>query len=435
MIPPLTETVSLAHRDPHDMIATVKRLREQVSGGDGVDLVLETLNELDQKLEFVLDEHGGMAEELLCVYEQLGIVFEMTASLPGVEEENEVVNLFINSLGNTFKETQVVLARQKPNGEWKLCETDVQLTDWLAKLIEQSKDTKQVLAERPIDNDMPSWVKQVLVGPIYSVGDFVCSVVLLRREQEREFRASDMLLVESISLFCSDLIRNQHLLTELKETSLAMVRALVSAIDQKDPYTSGHSLRVGYFAMLLAREVGVSNEQLQMLRWAALIHDIGKIGIRDDVLKKPGKLTSQERLHIMEHPRRSYEIIKEVSKLNGAIDGVLHHHEKFDGTGYPDGLKGKDIPLQARIITVADIFDALTSTRSYRKAFGWEKALVILEEESGTTVDPEIRATFDAMIKRMLGEGGISWEQLVTYAEHFTRLEQIDIQMELTEAS
>lgn len=184
-----------------------------------------------------------------------------------------------------------------------------------------------------------------------------------------------------------------------------LVRALVSAVDQKDQYTSGHSNRVGFYSRLLGVKLGLKDDDLQMLEWSALLHDVGKIGIRDDVLKKPGKLTKEEFEHIKEHPVRSYEVVRQIPQLKGALAGVRHHHERLDGSGYPDGLAGDEIPLQARIVLVADIFDSLTTTRSYRKAFSWEKALEILHEEAGSVGDPKLVELFDAIIRDEVSRG------------------------------
>ena len=206
--------------------------------------------------------------------------------------------------------------------------------------------------------------------------------------------------MDSLCVFCGDIIRNRRLVSELRQMSIDMVRALVGTIDQKDGYTSGHSTRVGFYACLLAQELGWSEERLQILEWSALLHDVGKIGIRDDVLNKAGKLTPEEFDHMKEHPVRSSEVVCQVPQLAEAIDGVLHHHEHWNGKGYPDGLVGEDIPLQARMIQIADIFDALTTSRSYRKAFTWQKALTILREEAGVVVDPNLMAIFEGLITK-----------------------------------
>jgi HD-GYP domain-containing protein (c-di-GMP phosphodiesterase class II) len=238
-----------------------------------------------------------------------------------------------------------------------------------------------------------------MAGPIHAGEEYAGSVVVLRRAQSRRFNSADMLLIDSLSAFCGDIVRNLRLVHELRQLSIDMIRGLVSAIDQKDGYTSGHSNRVAVYARILAEALGWPDERLQMLEWSALLHDVGKIGIRDAVLKKSGKLTHEEFEHMKEHPVRSYEVVKKIPQLAEAIDGVLHHHERYDGRGYPSGLAGEAIPLQARVIQIADIFDALTSSRSYRRAFTWEKALDILKEESGIVVDPKLSALFDGLIR------------------------------------
>jgi len=282
---------------------------------------------------------------------------------------------------------------------------------------------------------MPDAISEVMIAPVISGDVLVCALVLLRPQPSPKFRASEMMLIESLTTFCGDLIRSHRPVGELREMSLAMVRALVNAVDQKDEYTCGHSLRVAYYATTLGQRLGLGELELQMLQWASLLHDVGKIGIRDSVLKKEGKLTPEEFGHIKEHPVRSHKVVQEVPQLLQALDGILHHHERYDGSGYPSGLKGEQIPLQARIIQIADVFDALTSNRSYRKAFDWQRALDILQEEAGKTVDPRLQKTFDTLIRETLDssearepEGVIgilghstAWERMLERANRFIR--------------
>ena len=291
--------------------------------------------------------------------------------------------------------------------------------DWLRQMVDRSTEEGAVLVETPPPGAMPDSVQELMIGPVFAGESSVCGIVLARREGTTPFRASDMLLLEALTMFCGDLIRNHRLMSELREASFTVVRALVNAVDQKDVYTSGHSLRVGYFATMLGERLGLDEHEREMLKWAALLHDVGKIGIRDDVLKKAGKLTEAEFDHMKEHPERSYHVASQVPQLAEALGGVLHHHERFDGSGYPKGLAGEEIPLQARIIIIADIFDALTSDRAYRSAFTWEKALSIMNEESGRTVDPELLAVFDRMLRGHLENDPDAWPRMVRQADAF----------------
>lgn len=174
------------------------------------------------------------------------------------------------------------------------------------------------------------------------------------------------------------------------EENLPAIAALVNAIEARDPYTRGHSGRVAHYAVLLAREVGLGEEETRTLWLAGLLHDIGKIGIRDAILFKPGPLDEEEYRRVKEHPLLAAQILAPIAGLRRVVPIVLHHHERYDGCGYPDGLAGGNIPLAARILAVVDGFEAMTSDRAYRSAFSQERALEILEECSGTQWDPTL---------------------------------------------
>ena len=182
------------------------------------------------------------------------------------------------------------------------------------------------------------------------------------------------------------------------------VKGLVAAIEAKDPYTRGHAQRVSQLAEMSARAYGLSEERCRAIRYSALMHDVGKLGVWNKVLKKPGKLTPEEFEHMKDHPILGVEIVSEIDLLQEAIDGVRHHHERMDGHGYPDGLIGEDIPLFARLIMVCDAFDSMTSTRVYRVAKTIEEAFAELRRCAGTQFD---KASLDALEKAVARNG---WE-------------------------
>ncbi|MCK4659272.1 MAG: HD-GYP domain-containing protein [Phycisphaerae bacterium] len=394
----------------HDILQTLSSA--DTAPGPAAELLREHLSNLGEKLQLVLAEHEGMGNELLHAYEQLGIVFDVTRRLASASDEDEAMKLFIDCLRGMFAKCHFATVRCDSSGEFRLCAWDVaefapDSCVCLAKLVGESAEARRVVV-----SEGDGVVCQSMSCPIYAGGDFVCAVVLIRGEEFRRFTSADMLLMDSLSVFCGDIIRNLRLVHELRQMSVDMVRALVETIDQKDVYTSGHSDRVGCYARLLAQGIGWSDERLQILEWAALLHDVGKIGIRDEVLNKTGKLTDEEFNHMKEHPVRSSEVVCRIPQLAEAIDGVLYHHEHWDGNGYPDGLAGEDIPLQARIIQIADIFDALTTSRSYRKAFTWQKALSILREESGTVVDPNLAKVFEKLILDWVAKDAEGFDRL-----------------------
>ncbi|MFG2604558.1 HD-GYP domain-containing protein [Streptomyces sp. NPDC048514] len=191
----------------------------------------------------------------------------------------------------------------------------------------------------------------------------------------------------------------------------ATIRALVQAVDIKDGYTRGHSERVGHASVMIARELGMDEERVEVLRFAGILHDVGKLGVPTRLLRKDGPLTPGERRIIELHPEYGHEMVRGISFLGEARAAILHHHERLDGSGYPYGLAGTQIPECARLVAVADAFDAMTSTRSYRRARPVEAAVAELERCAGAHFDPRMVAA----LARALRDHG--WHPRVTADE------------------
>ncbi|MHB1389782.1 MAG: response regulator [Thermoleophilia bacterium] len=177
---------------------------------------------------------------------------------------------------------------------------------------------------------------------------------------------------------------------QIRETYLGAVKSLAQALEAKDPYTNGHSIRVTEVTSTLARELGLSHEKVEQVRLAGLVHDIGKIGVPEVVLHKPGKLTDEEFEYIKNHPAAGEKILKPVIRDKAVLEIVLHHHECYGGGGYPGGLVGEEIPLGARLMAISDAYDAMTSTRPYRGAMTPEKARSQLLANRGSQFDPDL---------------------------------------------
>ncbi|MER5386491.1 HD-GYP domain-containing protein [Streptomyces sp. NPDC002688] len=188
----------------------------------------------------------------------------------------------------------------------------------------------------------------------------------------------------------------------------ATIRALVQAVDIKDGYTRGHSERVGHASVMIARELGMDDERVEGLRFAGILHDVGKLGVPTRLLRKDGPLTPEERRVIELHPEYGHEMVRGIGFLGEARSAILHHHERLDGSGYPYGLAGAQIPEFARVVAVADAFDAMTSTRSYRRARPVPVALEELERCAGAQFDPRMVGA----LVRALGRHG--WRPAVT---------------------
>ena len=184
---------------------------------------------------------------------------------------------------------------------------------------------------------------------------------------------------------------------EREATAVAAVTALVKALEARDPYTKGHSARVACLSHCLAKQLGYTDQEAEQIKLSAIMHDIGKIGIPDEVLLKPGKLTPEEYRVIQRHPALGAQILAHAESLKSIVPAVLHHHEQLNGKGYPDGLSGNEIPLSAQLISIADAYDAMTSTRPYRRSLSREIALAELRAGIGERWSGKLVETFAQM--------------------------------------
>jgi putative nucleotidyltransferase with HDIG domain len=222
-------------------------------------------------------------------------------------------------------------------------------------------------------------------------------------------------LVSQLSTEHRDLLRREEMLDvvvrertqeleesyqKLKAASRQALFGLAEAIEAKDPYTNGHCGRVAAYSLLLAQECGYPSVELETLEFGAFLHDIGKIGIRDSVLLKPGPLDEEEWRHMRSHPAKGAEIAAQIEMLKPMMPAVRNHHERWDGSGYPDGMKGEDIPLPARIVAIGDAYDAMATDRPYKRALPLEECEALLRKNAGTMYDP---ALVDLFCRHHLG--------------------------------
>jgi len=360
---------------------------------------LESLSGAFEKVGQLLAENEGLVDEVLRSYEQLNLIFDFTQQIVSFTNADEIEKVLLRRLG-TLLAAQTVLVVESQNtyrcydvsGGELISDGDASvLTEQLTAELEALRKSRSISVHS-------SASAHIVIGPLARLDGRIDMVLAMRPPDADEFTSGDLLLIESLLTFGGQIISNAESHERLRRMSLESTRALVAAIDKKDHYTSGHSERVGYLAKLIGRRMGVPADQLRVLEMSGLLHDVGKIGIPEGILLKPGKLTKEEHEIIRNHPRMGYEILTPIASFGEVLAGVLHHHENPDGSGYPDGLAGEQIPLFARILHVADVFDALTSTRSYRVAFSPDQACEILCKEAGTKLDGEVVAVFLEMI-------------------------------------
>ncbi len=247
-----------------------------------------------------------------------------------------------------------------------------------------------------INNEYPNIMKIVLTGysdvdaMIDGINDCQLNYFLIKPVDLQELK---LIISECISLF--ELKLSKSILSkDLKELFFTTIKSISSALDAKDTYTHGHSHRVTLYSLILAKELCVDDSMMEEIETAGLLHDIGKIGISEDILCKPGKLTDDEYETIKKHPIIGKKILVGIKKLDKVRDWIGSHHERWDGKGYLEGLKGAEIPMPARILSIADTYDAMTSNRSYRKGLPHEVASEEIKKCSGSQFDPDIVKIF-----------------------------------------
>jgi len=243
---------------------------------------------------------------------------------------------------------------------------------------------------------------EVLIMPMKMGGEINGILWIARKPERKRFSGGDKLVLAYLGNAFGYLTNNINLIKQLEERALRIVTSLAKALEQKDEYTRGHSDHVATYAALFAKQIGIPGDNVRLIKRAALLHDIGKIGIPDRILNKPDKLTDEEFEQIKFHPIYGMELLKTLDFLKDELVLILHHHEKYDGSGYPYGLKGNEIPMGSQIISLADVFDALTTDRPYRKGYSAEKAIKIMGKMSGENFQPALFEQFTDFIQKQM---------------------------------
>jgi HD-GYP domain-containing protein (c-di-GMP phosphodiesterase class II) len=234
-------------------------------------------------------------------------------------------------------------------------------------------------------------IRSVMCAPMRTT-DTILGVLYLDSLTTNEFNEAELELLAAIGNQAGIAVHRARLMSEMEQLFLDVMKAIAAIIDAKDGYTHRHSERVAAFAVRLARQLGLSDDARSTVELSALLHDVGKIGVPDAILNKPGKLTETEFAEMRRHPVHGAAILANIQspRVREILPGVKYHHERWDGSGYPDGLKGDRIPMLGRILAVADVLDALSSNRAYRTAMTLDEVLAMIQEQSGRGFDPAI---------------------------------------------
>ncbi|HID74932.1 MAG TPA: HD-GYP domain-containing protein [Planctomycetaceae bacterium] len=373
-------------------------------------VVLEWLHTARQ-LEALRREAGALTAELAATYEEITLLHRLAENLRLSEQAEDLARVALGWLNDVVTAESLGIlylpvADQAPAQEARTtarlvshgpCPITAAEFEQLVDFLQLSVTSPPVVLNR-CEAQRPGWpwpaVRQLLVVPVAEGANLFGWIAAFNRRGGGEFGSVEASLLGSVGAILGIHSGNIELYRQQAELMGGILRALTSAIDAKDPYTCGHSDRVARIAVRLAQELGCDNKTLNTIYLSGLLHDIGKIGIDDQVLRKPGKLSDEEYEHIKSHVRIGHNILCDIKKLDDILPGVLHHHESWDGRGYPDRAAAEGIPLIARIVAVADAFDAMASDRPYRTGMPQERIDEILRDGAGSQWDPAVIDAF-----------------------------------------
>ena len=287
---------------------------------------------------------------------------------------------------------------------------EVSKPEEVASVVQQEVDAQISLGNfgRAIGNNMSLRFKAVVFGkengrhfsimvaPLHNLTRTIGAAVVIFEEDRDFIRQQTMNLMHILMDFFSLSLENTYLFSDLQSTYFSTIRAIANSIEARDPYTKGHSGRVALISKVLAEELRWDRNRIALIDWGGMLHDVGKIGVPDSILNKPGKLTDEEFRSIQMHPLIGAQIVKDIPFLKEIVPYILEHHERFDGKGYSQGVGGKDIAIEGRLLAVADAYDAMTSDRPYRKALDEKIALDEILKNAGTQFDPQMVAAFES---------------------------------------
>ncbi|HWL94667.1 MAG TPA: HD domain-containing phosphohydrolase [Phycisphaerae bacterium] len=407
--------------------ATMRRLRESAvvhreSVGQWAGMLALAV-EQSRELDVVQGELASLSNNLESTYEELHLIYEISRLMGIPQKPTQMLERVSRELlevsrcaGLAFVlgnggECELSWPSAEPVKPDQTFEHVVQVGQAAPSCIDVLRLDKCILAAQKLEADhivinkacdrpefswAAAWLRHLVALPLRLDGELLGMLYGINVIDGGDYTSIDIQLLKAVSDRISAALKNQNLYDDLADLLLGLMHALVNSVDAKDPYTYGHSERVAYFSRAIAQAAGLPAIDCERVYLAGLLHDVGKIGVPDAILTKPGKLTTEEFDALKKHPEIGERILSHIRQLRDLLPGVMYHHERMDGRGYPHGLSGKDIPLLGRIICLADSFDAMTSNRTYRAALPIAVAAAEIRRCSGTQFDP---ALADVLLK------------------------------------
>lgn len=393
--------------------------------GDPMITTQIPLDQLTSQIEAVISSPGAIAEErpdlatkrhiqTAKLIKNLETIYSVGNAINSIQTVDELLDQIAETLLNVFRDVQrvcILLKDDKKEFEPKFIKTrkDVPAQPFQLSSTIVNKSVKEevcVLANDAASDERFSGsesvltmnVRSVMCAPLVSKGSILGLIYLDNREKPNCFDENDVALLSALANQSAIAIENSKLYEDIQKSYHEAILALMNTVEAKDTYTRGHSQRTARYALGIAQELGLNEEECKKIKTAAELHDIGKIGVKDLIIGKDSPLSTMEFHSIQAHVLTGEKILKPIEYLNFALPIIRHHHEHFDGTGYPDGLKGKKIPLAALIIGAADAFDAMTTQRPYNKPLPFKKALEKCKEMKGKQFDTDVIDALDRFV-------------------------------------
>ena len=391
-------------------------VNDGIGGDTSVDCMAELLDMFAVQFEQTSNSSKQIekvSSELAQTYEELVLLYSMSTNMKVTQSNATYLQMACDQVTQLVNVEGIAVFLEKKNDDEDyslvlaagsgLIAIDINMADVLqVHLTEELNRGKEALLDSMIDSPFkyswPEGVQNIIAVPLQGSDHMVGLMVATNILNKPDFDSIEVKLFNSVANQCAIFTENTRLFGDLKGLFIGSLKALTNSIDAKDPYTRGHSERVAFISRWIAERLAetrpIEEEQIHKIYLAGLLHDVGKIGISEAVLCKNGKLDDTERSQIMSHPRIGAGILADIKQMKDIVPGVLYHHERSDGTGYPDGLSDKQIPLIGKIVSLADAFDAMTSRRIYRDAMSVDHALTEVEKGLGIQFNREIGEVF-----------------------------------------
>jgi putative nucleotidyltransferase with HDIG domain len=404
---------------PKELLIKVRRIFERIERTEVLSRQNKELeSEVARNREDLVVRNKELRFQVFSLETLMGLAHQLNSSL---DLEDTLGTLILSVVGQLrVNSACLFLTDRRENPTRLTLSTFKGVKEELVQALEFPYDCPFVNALRPVQGEEMRPVRlaeletdpvlEEATGRLYSAGfTLVCPVMMKQKltailavgekVNGQEIQSTDLDMLRALSESAGIAIENARLFKDLEEAYLATVRVLVSRIEEKDPYTHGHTERVARYAVGLARAMDFPPEEVQRIQFGAFLHDIGKVHTEDHVLHKPDALTEEEWKIVKMHPLRGAEMVKGVKFLERVVDIIRHHHERVDGKGYPDGLSGEEISLAAKVVNVADAFDAMTTDRPYRSGLSVEDAIRQMEEKAGSQFDSAVVEVMVAVLR------------------------------------